>query len=153
MAGYQLTGVDLSATHSTPAFVVGSHYEDVDGKVYKYVQYITGAGSVAAASGNVAYYDAESGYTNHKVTSDLSDSDEIGAGVLQGAPADQEYCWIQIKGLATLNTSLTAGSDGDPLTPTGASDGTLDVTTAATDHRCAIAEDASNDEVICDFPM
>lgn len=127
-------------------------------KVYKYVQYDTGAGPVAAVAGQVAYYYAPGGdfaaegYTNCKVTSDLSDSAEVGAGVLQSAPADGEYCWIQIKGPATLTIALTAGADGDPLTPTGSTDGTLDVTTAATDVIGAYAQDISDKTIICDFP-
>lgn len=149
---YQLTGVDVTAVADDPEFEPGTHYWSADGKAYKYVQYDTGAGSVAAVSGNVAYYYTLDGYKNHKVTSDLSDSVELGAGVLQSAPTDTQYCWIQIKGPATLNTALTAGSDGDPLTPTGSSDGTLDVTTAVTDHVCAYAGDISDKEVICDFP-
>ncbi len=122
-------------------------------KVYKWVQYDTGVGGVAAVAGNVAYYYTLDGYKNHQVTSDLSDSVEIGAGVLQSAPADGEYCWIQIKGPATLTPALTAGADGDPLTPTGATDGTLDVSALATDNVCAIAGDISDKEIVCDFPF
>ena len=127
-------------------------------KCYKWVLYESGAGSVAAASGKVAYYYAASGtsagdYANHKVTCDLSDSSEIGAGVMQAAVADASYGWMQIKGAATLSVSLTAGADGDPLTATGASDGTLDVTAAATSPIVAFADDASADKIICDFPF
>lgn len=131
----------------------------VKNKAYKWVQYDTGAGSVAAVAGNVCYYYAPSGnhaneeYTNGKVTSDLSDSAEIGAGVLQSAPTDGQYCWIQIKGAATLNTALTAGADGDPLTPTGSTDGTLDVVALATDAVCAYAQDISDKTIVCDFPF
>jgi hypothetical protein len=68
-------------------------------------------------------------------------------------PADGEYCWIQITGVATLTTALTAGADGDPLTPTGAgADGTLDVTADATSPICAYAIDASAKIVLCAFP-
>ena len=104
-------------------------------------------------SGDVAYYYTLDGYKNNQVTSDLSDSVEIGAGVLMSAPADGEYCWVQIKGPATLTTALTAGADGDPLTPTGSTDGTLDVSALVTDHVCAYAGDISDKEVICDFPF
>jgi hypothetical protein len=124
-----------------------------ENKAYKFVQYDTGAGSVAAAVGNVCYYYTLDGYKNGVVTSDLSDSVEIGAGVLTAAPGDGEYCWIQIKGPATVTTALTAGADGDPLTPTGATDGTLDVSGAVTDHVCAYAGDISDKEIICDFPF
>jgi len=149
-------GGNISQTYTaltagnTPA--LGDIYWDRD-KCYKFVLYDTGAGSVAAASGNVAYYYTLDGYKNNQVTSDLSDSVEIGAGVLQSVPGDGEYCWIQIKGAATLTTALTAGADGDPLTPTGSTDGTLDVTTLVTDHICAYAGDISDKEVICDFPF
>jgi hypothetical protein len=77
---------------------------------------------------------------------------KIGAGVLQAAMSDDEYGWVQIKGPATLEIALTAGADGDPLTPTGSSDGTLDVSGAVTDNVCAIAGDISDKEIICDFP-
>ena len=49
-------------------------------------------------------------------------------------------------------TLLIADADGDPLTPTGSTDGTLDVTTASTDHICAVAVDASAKIVLCLFP-
>lgn len=151
-------GITASATAaSIPDFALGTIGANVtsDGiKVYKYIKYDTGSGSVAAVSGQVAYYYTLDGYKNHTVTSDLSDSVEIGAGVLQSAPGDGEYGWIQIKGPATLALALTAGADGDPLTPTGAgADGTLDVSAAVTDNVCAIAGDISDKEVVCDFPL
>lgn len=148
-----LAGVDPSAVSDTADFKPGSVYLDEGGKIYKYVQYDAGAGPVAAVAGNVAYYYTLDGHKNHQVTSDLSDSIEIGAGVLQSAPADGQYCWIQIKGPATVATALTAGADGDPLTPTGSTDGTLDVSAAVTDHVCAYAGDISDREIICDFPF
>lgn len=121
-------------------------------KCYKWVQYDTGAGPVAAVAGNVAYYYLDSGYELTKVTSDLSDGIGLGAGVLQSAPADGEYCWVQIKGRAILTTALTAGADGQALTPVGSTDGTLDVSAAVTDHVCAYAADISDKEIFCDFP-
>lgn len=158
MAMYQGIGVDVTALKDAvngsyiPEFTVGSHYENDDGLVYKYVKYDTGAGPVAATSGNVCYYYTLDGYKNNTVTSDLSDSVEIGAGVLQSAPADGQYCWIQIKGAATVTTALTAGADGDPLTATGSTDGTLDVSALVTDVVVAYAGDISDKEIVCDFP-
>jgi len=157
----QLIGADITATYDSTQLMlqgpanVGDHYEASDGKVYKFVQYDTGAGPVAAVSGNVCYYYAPSGTSagaTTVVTSDLSDSAGLGAGVLQSAPADGEYCWIQIKGPATLNTALTAGADGNALTAVGATDGTLDVSAAVTDAVVAYAVDASAKIVMCDFP-
>lgn len=128
-------------------------------KVYKYVTYNPGAGPVAAVAGNVCYYYAPGGdhaaeqYTNNVVTSDLSDSAEVGAGVLMGVIPTGGFGWIQIRGAATLTTALTAGTDGDPLCPTGSTDGTLDVSAAATDHVCAYAQDISDKTIICNFPF
>ncbi len=151
-----ITGAKWDSTDTDPLFAVGAIGAGHNGKIYKYVRYKVGAGSVAAVAGNVAYYYAPSGASagsTTDVTSDLSDSAEVGAGVLQAAPANNEYCWIQTKGAATLTTALTAGADGDPLTPTGSTDGTLDVTTAATDAICAHAIDASAKIVMCEFPF
>lgn len=160
-----VTGIDPTRTYTADALktegrgfkpgVCGTNY---DGKIYKFVQYDSGSGPVAAAAGKVAYYYTLDGYKLNKVTCDLSDSIELGAGVLQAAPADGEYCWIQIKGPATLSIALTAGADGDPLTPTGATDGTLDVVandagSGYLSHVCAHAGDIADKEIICDFPF
>ena len=149
-----ITGMDKTEVSDTATFMVGQKGMDAAGNTFKYVQYDTGAGSVAAVSGYVAYYYAPSGASAgavNVVTSDLSDSNEVGAGVLQSAPTDGQYCWIQIGGTATLTIALTAGVDGDPLTPTGAGDGTLDVTAAATSPVCAFAIDASAKIIACQF--
>jgi hypothetical protein len=145
-----LAGANLTATYttltdgSTPA--VGDIYQGVDGKRYRFVLFDNGAGNVAAVAGNFAYVLAASGASagdTTTVTSDLSDSAGVGAGVFQSAPADGEYCWVQISGFATLTTALTAGADGNALTPVGSTDGTLDVSGLVTDHVCAVAVDAS----------
>ena len=149
-----ITGMDKTEVSDTATFMVGQKGMDAAGNTFKYVQYDTGAGSVAAVSGYVAYYYAPSGASAgavNVVTSDLSDSNEVGAGVLQSAPTDGQYCWVQIGGTATLTIALTAGADGDPLTPTGAGDGTLDVTAAATSPVCAFAIDASAKIIACQF--
>lgn len=125
-------------------------------KWYKWVQYNTAAGAVAAVAGNICYYTkddvASEGYENNRVTSDLSESYNVGAGVLMSAPADEYYCWIQIRGYALITPALTAGADGNALTPVGATDGTLDVSALVTDHICAVALDASAKKIICMFP-
>ena len=121
-------------------------------KAYKFVEYKEGTAATDGVAGEVAYYYTLDGYKLNQVTSDLSDSVEIGAGVLTVAMSDGEFGWIQIRGAATLSIALTAGADGDPLTPTGAGDGTLDVSEAVTDNICAIAGDISDNEIICMFP-
>ena len=135
---------------NTPA--LGDVFFGSGNKVYKFVQYKEGAAATDGVAGEVAYYYTLDGYKLNQVTSDLSDSVEIGAGVLQAAISEDEYGWVQIKGAATLTIALTAGTDGDPLTPTGSADGTLDVSAnGATDNVCAIAGDISDQEIVCDF--
>ncbi len=106
MSGYGIiAGLDQTYTSdqlrqgSAPG--LGDTFTDSSGKTYKFVQYDTGAGSVAAVAGNVAYYYAPSGASagaNTVVTSDLSDSAGLGAGVLQAVIADGEYGWLQVYG-------------------------------------------------------
>ena len=124
-----------------------------DNKCYKWVRYQNGAGNVAAAAGRVCYYRGAGGAAAGNVTSDLSDSLQIGAGVLQAAIPDGEYGWIQIKGPATLSIGLTAGANGNALTPIGATDGTLDVSALVTDPICAYVDDAATNKIVCDFPF
>lgn len=153
--GATYTAAQLSGSEGGAAPGIGDIYVSHDNKTYRFVQYDAGSGNVAALKNNVAYFYAPAGASagaSNVVTSDLSDSAELGAGVLQAAPADGEYCWIQVKGVATLATALTAGADGDPLTPSGATDGTLDTQAALTDAVCAYAIDASAKIVMCAFP-
>lgn len=155
-----MTGVILTRVDTTAQFAVGTRYTDYDGKVYKYYRYKEGAAATDGVAGEVAYFYAPSGTSagaTTDVTSDLSDSAEVGAGVLQAALSDNEYGWFQISGVATLSIALTAGADGDPLTPTGAGDGTLDVVAndAASgylSHVCAQVIDADAKIIQCNFP-
>ena len=151
-----IMGVDVTAQSTTPEFIPGQLgvVTDSNGtKIYKYLKYDDASAAVDGVAGEVAYYYTLDGYKNHTCTSDLSDSVEIGAGVIQANIATETYGWFQIKGAATLSIALTAGADGDPLTPTGSADGTLDVSASATDNICAIAGDISDKEIICDFPF
>ena len=151
-----ILGIDVTAQSTTPEFIPGQ-LGVVTGssgtKIYKYLKYDDGTAAVDGVAGEVAYYYTLDGYKNHVCSSDLSDSVEIGAGVIQANIATETYGWFQIEGAATLTIGLTAGADGDPLTPTGSADGTLDVSSAATDNVCAIAGDISDKEIICDFPF
>lgn len=151
-----ILGIVTNTVDTTPKFEPGSIGRTDDGKLYKYVQYDTGAGSVAAVVGNVAYYYAPSGASagaTTVVTSDLSDSAGLGAGVLQAVLADGQYGWIQITGPATITPALTAGADGNALTAVGATDGTLDVSALVTDAVVAYAVDASAKIIMCAFPQ
>lgn len=148
----------LTATQlAEKGFTAGVIYSAQDGKRYKLYQYDTGVGGITAVSGNAAYFYAPSGTSAGAVTvvtSDLTDSNEVGAGILQSAPGDGEYGWVQISGPATMADTLVSGADGDPLTPTGAADGRLTVinATVATSPVCAFAIDASAKIIMCAFP-
>lgn len=140
------SGVILTANDATAQFTPGTRYAAQDGKEYAYYQFDNGAGNVAAVTGNFAYVYAPSGASagaTTVVTMDLSDSANVGAGVFQAVLTDQYYGWFQVGGVATLTTALTAGADGNALTPVGSTDGTLDVSALVTDHICAVAIDAS----------
>lgn len=148
-----LVGINPTRTHASPEFKPGTIGQDANGYFHKYVQYLGGTGSVAAVDRQVAYYNGDTGYEDNEVTSDLSDSVNLGAGVLNSAPASGHYCWVQLTGPATLALALTAGADGNALTAVGATDGTLDVSAAVTDAIVAFASDASAKKIICCFPL
>lgn len=146
------SGANLTATYTAAELLagrapaVGDVFISQTGKCYRFVKYNSGAGTIAAVAGNFCYYYAAGGTSagaTTEVTSDLSDSAGVGAGVLQAVIANGSYGWIQTWGSATLTTALTAGADGNALTPVGSTDGTLDVSAAVTDHIAAIAVDAS----------
>ena len=145
-------GPNITYVDATAQFELGQVFRNTDGKSYKYITYSEEAAATDGVAGEVCYYVADNGIMANDVTSDLSASDEIGAGVLQATMSDNEFGWIQVKGSATLTIALTAGADGDPLTPTGSADGTLDVSADVTDNVCAIAGDASAKEILCNFP-
>lgn len=151
-----ITGMILDRVDTTAQFALGTIGQTHDGKLYKYITYAEATAAVAGVAGEACYYLAGTGYANNDVTSDLSDADTtpVGAGILQASLADNEFGWIQIKGRAILTIAFTAGADGNAMTPTGATDGTLDVvvTTVALAHICGYAGDHSANELMCDFP-
>jgi hypothetical protein len=145
MSGFSMA-VDLTANDASPQFGLGQRYSTPDGKEYAYYLFNDGAGSVAAVVGNFAYLYAASGASAGEtttVTSDRTDTANVGAGVFQAVLTDGYYGWFQVGGFATLNQAATAGADGNALTVVGAgADGTLDLSAAVTDHVCAILIDA-----------
>ena len=159
-------GADLDQVYTsltagnTPA--LGDIYWGPDGKVYKFVLYDEGTGALDLAAGDVVYYVDDTGYGAHTVSADVSDAtgQEIGAGVaVTAVTADASYFWVQIKGAATVSTTIGGSAgDGDPLTCVGAADKALTKaaesdTAAVYKPVVAIAVDASAKEIICDFPF
>ena len=158
-----ITGINVDATSTTAEFTVGTLGANYDGgfKLYKYVKYVEGTGTLDVVAGDVVYYVDDSGYGASTVTADVSDSSgqEIGAGVVCAAvTATNTYMWIQIKGFATTAVALGGSAgDGDPLTCVGAADKALTKAAEADSTGVykpvvAIAIDASAQEIICDFP-
>lgn len=162
-AGANLSGVYTAAEltqGATPS--AGDIFFGEGNKVYKFVKYTEGTAALDLAVGDVVYYVDVTGYSAHTVSADVSDAtgQEIGAGVAQAVvTATDTYFWIQIKGFATLAVALGGSAgDGDPLTAVGAADKAL--TKAAESDTAAVykpvvawAMDASDKEIICDFPF
>lgn len=147
-----IIGMDVSEVTTDRQWLLGSVGQTSDGNIYKYVVYDAATAALAGVAGEVCYYVAATGYAENAVTSDNSDSDAVGAGVIQATMADASYGWVQIKGPATLTIALATATDGAPLTATGAADGTLDIVGAVTEVAVGVSGDASAKEIICDFP-
>jgi hypothetical protein len=150
------TAAQLVGAESGKAPGIGDIYVSNDNKTYRFVQYNSGAGAIAAVAGNAVGFYAPGGVSaaaTNVVTSDVSDTAVNGAGVLVGAPGNGEYGWIQVKGVATLTTALVSGADGNALIMSVTTDGTLKVAAAVTDTVCAYAIDASAKVIMCAFPF
>lgn len=135
---------DLRASGASPG--IGDTFTDQSGLRYRFVQYNSGAGAIAAVAGNAVGYYAPGGVSagaSNVVTSDVSDTAGVLAGVLMSAPASGDYCWIQTGGVTTLTPALVSGADGNALTLSSTTDGTLKVVGAVTDAGGATAIDAS----------
>lgn len=130
---------------------IGDCFTDSAGKRYRFVQYNSGAGAVAAVAGNAVGYYAPSGASAgavNVVTSDVSDTAGVLAGLLMSAPATGEYCWVQVGGDAIVTTTLVSGADGNALTLSSTTDGTLKVVGAVTDAGGARCIDVTTKQVL-----
>jgi len=134
-------------------------------KVYKWVKFQNTTATVAGVSGDVVAYGAATGAENSLVVNDRDDADAkpIGAGALQaavtGTAGTAYYCWIQIKGPATLSTALGGSAgDGDTLMA-GSTDKAVtkflndDATETNDGHPIGVANDASAKKVVLDCPF
>lgn len=163
-----ISGADITRTWTASQLLEGNApaagdiFWGTGGKVYKFVKYNDGTANLDLAAGDVVYYVDDTGYAAHTVTADASDStgQEIGAGVATCAvTVDGDYFWVQIKGFATVTETLGGSAgDGDPLTATGAADKALTKAAEADSTGVykpvvAFAVDASDKQIICDFPF
>ena len=151
-------GAELDMTYASdfpgglpwsPGKVVERHNEGA----YKFVRFDNGSGNVTPQKGDVVVYKGDTGYGAGTITTDYSDGN-VAAGVLISEPPDQGYCWIQIRGSATLRQALeNSPADGVGLT-LGASDGTLALwDNSGTNDRPVVATciDASAKRIACNF--
>ena len=140
------TTAQLSGSESYACPQIGQRYDALD-KTYRFIQYNSGAGAIAAVVGNMVGFYAPGGVSTgvtNVVTSDVSDTIGVGAGMLMAVIASGDYGWIQTKGPATITPALVSGADGNALTLSSTTDGTLKVCGAVTDAECAIAIKASS---------
>jgi hypothetical protein len=139
------TTAQLNGSESYACPQIGQRLDALD-KSYRFVQYNAGAGAIAAVAGNIVGFYAPGGVSTgvtNVVSSDVSDTIGVGAGMLMAVIANGDYGWIQTKGLATITPALVSGADGNALTLSSTTDGTLKVCAAVTDAECAVAIDAS----------
>lgn len=147
---YNLTGQESGGVPG-----IGDIYVSHDNKTYRFVRYLVGAGAIAAVAGNAVGFYAPGGVStgvSNDVTSDVSETAGALAGVLVSAPNNGDWCWIQVGGAVTLTTALVSGGDGNALTLSSTTDGTLKVMGAVTDSGGAVAIDASAKIVFLNCP-
>ena len=104
---------------------------EAEGKWYRIVKFDNGAGNVAAAVGNAAYWKDRDDFV---VTSDYSDSDCVPNAVAGGFLAvvtDGYYCAIQVGGVQTGVNVATGAAVGDQLS-VSSTDGRLATTASGT---------------------
>ncbi|MCP2134596.1 hypothetical protein J2S28_001648 [Rhizobium sp. SLBN-94] len=146
---------DLTGANSGKVPGIGDIYVSHDNKRYRFVRYRAGAGAVAGAIGNaVGFYGpagASTGLTN-EVSADVSDTNGALAGVLVGAPTDGQYGWIQTGGVAIITPALVSGADGNAMTLSSTTDGSLKVTGAVTDAGGAVLIDSATKTVMLNCP-
>jgi len=156
----RILGTSWTATSATAEFPAGTVAMDqITSKVYKYLQYNDGGSNLTAVVGNCCYYYFQDGYKSNLMTMDISNSNDLGAGVLVSVPADGEYCWVQISGHANVAWTVSPIADGAPLlvdSAQTADDGKLHAATAPLlllSPVVASVGDASDDDIICMFPF
>jgi hypothetical protein len=146
----QLTGVRSGGVPG-----IGDLYVSHDNKTYRFVRYRAGAGAVAGAVGNAVGFFAPAGDSTgltNEVSSDVSDTNGALAGVLVSAPADGEFCWIQVGGKANITPALVSGADGNAMTLSSTTDGSLKIVGAATDYPGAVLIDSGTKTVMLNCP-
>jgi hypothetical protein len=118
---------------STPQELLGVIRED-DNKVYKYIKF---SGTTATVVNDFLCYVLadETCTTVDKANTAAGAGKAMATNAATGAVY---YGWIQIRGVATLSSAVTAGAAGNAMTTIGSTAGKLDVSAAVTDQICAV---------------
>tara|TARA_Y100000593_G_scaffold12224_4_gene22360 strand:+ start:653 stop:1144 length:492 start_codon:yes stop_codon:yes gene_type:complete len=100
----------VTDVHTTQKEVIGStRFHGM--KVYRYYKFDNGSGNVAAVSGNIAIFNNAA---QDIVLSDFSDlagsTHAVVAGMFVSVPADGQFCWLQVRGPATLNLAINGSA-------------------------------------------
>ncbi|MEK0324561.1 MAG: hypothetical protein QQN63_02560 [Nitrosopumilus sp.] len=141
--------------NATDGGIIGDKPGDIRWEANKCYKCVISSGALDFVAGDVVGYVDNTGYAAHTVSGTVSETGDVGAGVAQAAVTEADIrFWVQVKGPATLNTTLTVGAtNGRALTLLGANDLTLDLSGLVTDFIVGCTVDDANDEIICDFPF
>ena len=131
--GNLVKGVDLTRFQASALYTLGAVAFGKNGKEYRYVRFVD---AVPYVAGHVVMLASA---TQWDVTNDMSGGSALAglwpAGVCIGVPTQNQYGWIQTKGIATFLAGSAAIIAGDPLKPDGTTDGASDEATAGTDEN------------------
>ncbi len=135
--GNLAVGVDVTRYDTTAFYTLGETAEGEDGKRYRYVKFVD---AVTYAAAKIVVLASA---TTWDVTIDMSGGSALAnlnaVGMCLGVPAEDEYGWVQIEGIATFTAGSAGIVPGDPLMP-DSEDGDLTEATAGTDENiCAVS--------------
>ena len=134
-------GPNLDLCTDTPSFPLGAVVEGLNGKAYRYVQFVDAVPYVAGHFVCLADTDAD----EWKVTNDRSGGSMMaglrGVGLVfqTAVPTENQYGWVQIAGVGTALMGSAAVIAGDLLKPDSATDGAIDEATEGTSEPVAVA--------------
>lgn len=138
----------LTDVATAPKEALGTIREE-NNAVYKYVQF---SGTTTVAAGDFCSYVIYASDPGLNIVDKATAL--IGAGLAMAAVASGtvQYGWIQIKGLGTLASAFGSGANGNAVTVIGASNGTLVVAAAVTNHIVGQIHDVTAKQVVLDCP-
>ena len=100
----------VTDVHTNQKEVIGStRYHGM--KVYRYHKFDNGSGNVAAVAGDIVIFNNAAQDIVLADFSDLTGSTHaVVAGMFVSAPADGQFCWLQVRGPATLRQAINGSA-------------------------------------------